>query len=356
MPRPIQAFISVSAIRHNLNVVRTHAPGARVWGVVKANAYGHGIARVLPAMSHADGLALLDLQEAQLSRQLGFVGPILLLEGCFEPADLELAIALHLSIVVHCNEQLQLLRRYSGPGGVEVYLKMNSGMNRLGFPPGQMQAAYAALREIPSVLGITLMTHFAQAETPDGITEALTRFQEATRSLPGPRSLANSAATLMHPAARADWVRPGIVLYGSSPFATKSAGELGLRPAMTLRSQIIAIQDLAPRDAVGYAGRFVAQKAMRIGVVACGYADGYPRSAPNGTPVLVAGHRVALVGAVSMDMITVDLSGIGEVTVGSPVELFGDGLSVDEVARSAGTVGYELLCALAARVPTRAEP
>jgi alanine racemase len=353
MPRPIEAVISPAAIAHNLGAVRKSAPGARVWGVVKANAYGHGLARVLPAVAQADGLALLDLAEARLLREAGYTGPILLLEGCFAAEDVAVARHLGLHVVVHCNEQIRLLETAGAGAPLHVYLKMNSGMNRLGFAPEDLRARHAALASLAAVASITLMTHFARAESPDGIDEALARFQAATHDLPGERSLSNSAATLAHAKARGDWVRPGIALYGSSPFAERSAQALGLEAAMTLSSELIAIQQLRPGESVGYGGRFVATVPMRIGVVACGYADGYPRIAPDGTPVLVAGHRTRVVGAVSMDMLTVDLTGVEQAQVGAPVELWGTRVSVDEVAHAAGTVGYELLCALAPRVPVR---
>jgi alanine racemase len=351
MSRPIQAQISLAAIRSNLALVRRHAPGARVWGVVKANAYGHGVARVLPAMRQADGLALLDLEEAELLRALGYAGPILLLEGFFSVADLGRAMELGLDVVVHCNEQLQILENWSGPGRVNVYLKMNSGMNRLGFRADAMSSCHARLRALATVGQITLMTHFAQGESTEDVTRAVGLFNAATQGLAGERSLSNSAATLLHARARGDWVRPGIALYGASPLASRSAAALGLTPAMTLRSELIAVRDLAPGDAIGYGGRFVADQPMRIGVVACGYADGYPRAAADGTPVMVAGTRTRLVGMVSMDMLTVDLAPVPDAQVGTPVELWGAGLSVDEVAVQAGSVGYELLCALARRVP-----
>lgn len=356
MPRPILALISPDAIAHNLKAIRLCAPGARVWGVVKANAYGHGLARVLPGLLAADGLAMLDLAEAHLLRELGYGGPILLLEGLFEAADLAVAIQLGATVVVHCNEQIRLLANWVGPGHINVYLKFNSGMNRLGFSAQKLHSAWQALRALPLVGAITLMTHFARAERSDGVDEDLARFHAAIGALPGERSLSNSAATVLHPAARGDWVRPGIALYGTSPFASQSAAVLGLRAAMTLQSELIAVQDLAPGDAVGYGGRFVASRAMRIGIVACGYADGYPRSAPDGTPIVVGGRRTRLVGTVSMDMLTVDLAELPEARVGTPVELWGGQLSVDEVAAAAGTVSYELLCALAPRVPTRLAP
>lgn len=356
MPRPIQALISLEAITHNLSVVRRAAPNSRIWGIVKANAYGHGLARVLPAMQGADGIALLDMAEAQLLRQLGYAGPVLLLEGCFDASDLDLVARLGLSCVLHCDEQLRLLLAWKGAGPLNIYLKMNSGMNRLGFPFDRMVEVYGTLRQSKTVGTITLMTHFARAEMQDGIVDAMARFDAATHTLPGERSLSNSAATLMHPAAHRDWVRPGIALYGSSPFASKSALALGLKTAMSLSSRLISIQHLYAGDTVGYGARFKAEGPMRVGVVACGYADGYPRSAPDGTPVLVGGRRTRLVGTVSMDMLTVDLSDLPWATVGTPVELWGEALSVDEVAQYAGTVGYELLCALAPRVPVAVSP
>jgi alanine racemase len=224
-------------------------------------------------------------------------------------------------------------------------------MNRLGFAGEQARAAYSRLQASGKVSAISLMTHFADADGAAGVGAQMARYAESTAGLTAETSLANSAAILRYPETHADWVRPGIMLYGCSPFADQSAEALGLRPAMTLASEIIAIQDLKPGDRVGYGGSFAAQQPMRIGVVACGYADGYPRHAPNGTPILVAGKRTAMVGRVSMDMVCADLSGIAQAGVGSPVTLWGEGLSADEVAASAGTISYELLCALAARVP-----
>jgi alanine racemase len=232
-----------------------------------------------------------------------------------------------------------------------VFLKVNTGMNRLGISVDRIGAALARLAATGSVAEITLMTHFADADGPEGVTAQLARFEAATRGLALPRSLANSAALLRHPQTRADWVRPGIMLYGCSPFADEAAQALGLRPVMTLASELIAVRHLAAGEHVGYGSTFTAERAMRIGVVACGYADGYPRHAPTGTPIVVAGRRTRTVGRVSMDMLAVDLDGIPEAGIGTPVTLWGDGLSCDEVAAAAGTVSYELLCALATRVP-----
>jgi alanine racemase len=233
---------------------------------------------------------------------------------------------------------------------VPIYLKMNSGMNRLGFTPERFRAVCKRLAGTAAAGPITLMTHFADADGASGVAEQLARFGAATADLSLPRSLANSAAVLRFPETHADWIRPGILLYGCSPFADRSADALGLRPVMTLQSEIIATQLLKPGDRVGYGGTFTAETAMTIGVVACGYADGYPRHAPTGTPVLVEGRRTRVVGRVSMDMLMVDLAGIPQARIGSPVTLWGEGLSADEVAAAAGTISYELLCALAARV------
>lgn len=351
MPRPIRATFDLAALEHNLSVARARAGAARIWAVTKANAYGHGLLRARRALDAADGLALLDIDEAVRLRDAGVRKPILLLEGFFAPADLA-PIARHaLSVVVHSHEQMAMLESVRPTPPLAVFLKLNTGMNRLGIAVDQVGASLARLAATGSVADITLMTHFADADGPEGVATQLARFEAATQGLPLPRSLANSAALLRHPQTRADWVRPGIMLYGCSPFADESAQALGLKPVMTLTSELIAVRHLAAGEHVGYGGTFTADRAMRIGVVACGYADGYPRHAPTGTPILVAGRRTRTVGRVSMDMLAVDLEGIPEAGIGTPVTLWGDGLSCDEVAAAAGTVSYELLCALAARVP-----
>jgi alanine racemase len=356
MPRPIRASISAAAFAHNLGVARRHAGGARIWAVVKANAYGHGLLRAAKAMADADGYALLDFVEALRLRSAGIEAPILMLEGCFGPEDLELAARHRLTLVVHSMAQVEWLQKATLQGRLEVYLKVNSGMNRLGFTVDNLRLAWNALRDLPAVASITLMTHFADADGDSGVAAQLHWFDELTHPLseaaPVPRSLANSAALLRFPEeTRADWVRPGIMLYGCSPFGFKSAEDIGLRPAMTLQSQLIAVQHLEAGEFVGYGLTYQAGQEMTIGIVACGYADGYPRHAPTGTPVLVAGQRTGTVGRVSMDMLCVDISDISEACVGTPVTLWGEGLPCDEVASAAGTVSYELLCALAPRVP-----
>ena len=360
MPRPIQATIHHAALRHNLQRARRSAGDAKVWAVVKANAYGHGIERVFEALRGADGFALLDLAEAERVRALGWRGPILLLEGVFEPRDLELCSRLGLWHAVHCEAQIDWLAAHKTQQGHRVFLKLNSGMKRLGFAPASFRTAWMRLDALPQVEEISLMTHFSDADGAKGIAAQMAAFDEATRDLPGERSVANSAATLRHadsPGVRGDWVRPGIAVYGGAPdHPGFNAAHWELQPAMTLASKVIGLQDLLPGDSVGYGSSFVADIPMRIGVVACGYADGYPRHCGTGTPVLVDGVRTRLVGRVSMDMVTVDLTPVPQAGLGSAVTLWGRAgngavLPVDEVAHAAGTVGYELMCALAPRVP-----
>ncbi len=357
MPRPIRATISPDALAHNLLVARAYAGGARIWAVVKANAYGHGLERAARALEGADGFAVLDFQEAARLRLAGVTKPILLLEGFFKPADLPLLPKYGLTPVIHNPEQVEMLRLAALPGEIDVYVKVNSGMNRLGFNLESLRPAYNAIRMHPQVKGLTLMTHFADADGASGVKGQLEWFAELTKEFQVPRSLANSAALIRFPEeTRGDWVRPGIMLYGCSPFVDRSAESLGLKPAMTLASEIIATQHLQQGERVGYGFSYEAAGEMTIGIVACGYADGYPRNAPTGTPVLVNGKRARIVGRVSMDMISVDISDIPEAYIGSPVTLWGEGLSADEVAAAAGTVGYELLCALAPRVPVGGIP
>ncbi len=369
MPRPIHATIHTQALRNNLAQARRAAHDARVWAVVKANAYGHGIERAFEGMRGADGFALLDLNEAQRVRDLGWRGPILLLEGAFELRDLELCSRLDLWHTVHCDAQIDMLAAHKTNVPQRVFLKMNSGMNRLGFAPERYRSAWTRLNALPQVDEISLMTHFSDADGPEGVSAQMAVFAAATHDLPGERSLSNSAATLRHsvdPALVAeqpdgqvvsDWVRPGIALYGSAPdFPEHTAADWGLQPGMTLAAKIIATQALSTGDSVGYGSSFVAQDTIRVGVVACGYADGYPRICPTGTPVLVDGIRTCTVGRVSMDMITVDLTPVPQAGQGSLVTLWGTAangavLSIDEVAACAQTVGYELMCGLASRVP-----
>lgn len=348
--RPLFATIDSAALRHNLAVVRRHAPRARALAVVKANGYGHGLMRTAAALSEADGFALLELEDAVRLREAGYGQRIVLLEGFFDPGELPVLLEHRIATVVHDMDQVAALDRLRAGVKLDVLLKANTGMNRLGFAPSGFSQALDRLRRNAGVGSITLFTHFADADDARGVAWQLERL----RRLPGygslPCSLANSAAILRYPETHADWVRPGIMLYGCSPFPESVGGEAGLKPAMTLESRIIAVQELRPGDAVGYGGAFQAERGTRVGVVACGYADGYPRHAPTGTPISVAGRMTRTLGRVSMDMLCADLTEIPGAGVGSRVILWGDGVPVEGVAAAAGTVGYQLLCAVAPRV------
>jgi alanine racemase len=359
MPRPIQAFVHTDALRHNLQRMRVAAADARIWAVVKANAYGHGIERVFEGLRAADGFALLDLDEAQRLRALGWRGPVLLLEGVFEARDLEICSRLDLWHTVHCDEQIDMLSRHKTQVPHRIFVKMNSGMNRLGFTPVRLRSAWTRLNQLPQVDEISFITHFSDADGDKGIAAQMAAFEHATQDLPGERTTCNSAGLLRHasaPAVAGDWVRPGISLYGSSPdFPQHTIGDWDLQPTLSLRSRLIATQDLQAGDTVGYGSAFEADAPMRIGIVACGYADGYPRHCPTGTPVLVDSVRTRTVGRVSMDMIAVDLTPCPQAGFGTEVTLWGRAsngavLPIDDVAQAAGTVGYELMCAVSARV------
>lgn len=374
MPRPIQANLDLNALENNLQVAR-RATSARIMSVIKANGYGHGLLRAAEALAATDGYALLDIQDAVRLREAGYRQTILLLEGVFSAEELPVIAEYDLTCVIHSAWQIAMLDAYPGPmksgkGTLDVWLKVNSGMNRLGFAPQQMAQAMDQLHRHRAVRDITLMTHFANADEARGIAEPLALFNDVAAHYRVPRSMANSAALLRYPEAHGDWVRPGIMLYGASPFVDVSAQQLGLKPAMTLSSRIIATQELRTGDEVGYGALFRAEHAMRIGIVACGYADGYPRQsgrvepeapgthrptpggcAPGGTPILVDGQRSKTLGRVSMDMMYVDLSALPQAEVGSRVVLWGEGMPIEEVAHAAGTVSYELMCALTPRVP-----
>ncbi len=351
MTRPIRATIRPASLRENLALARRLAPAARQMAVIKANAYGHGLLRAAHALRDADGFAVLDLAAAVCLRNAGFVQPILLLEGFFDAAELPVIARERLCVVVHCEEQMQMLLGSRNVERIAVFLKLNSGMNRLGFDPVRLPDLLARLRGVRQVGEITLMTHFANADDELGIGWQLQRFDAAAHGLDMPVSLANSATLLRHPHAARGWARIGLMLYGASPLQERSAADIGLRPALTLESRLIAVRDLATGERVGYGGTYTAQRPLRMAVVACGYADGYPRHAPTGTPVVVAGRRVPLIGRVSMDMLCVDVSEVPDAAVGTPAVLWGEGLPVEEIAAAAETIPYELLCALAPRVP-----
>ena len=356
MPRPIQARIDRAALRHNYLVAknRVAATSSKAWAVVKADAYGHGLLRTAAAIADVvDGFALLDLEAAVALRDAGYRQPILLLEGFFEASDLAVCAEYGLTTAVHRIEQFEMIRAAALPQRLPIYLKLNTGMNRLGFTIDQLPAVREQLEKTKAIGEVTLMAHFAEADGERGIAWQLERFNAMRQGWPAtlPVSLANSAAILRYPQTAHDWVRPGILLYGASPFCDASAASFGLKPAMTLSSTILAVQQIGIGERVGYGGTFVAQRPTRVGIVACGYADGYPRHAPSGTPILVDGQRSVTVGRVSMDMLACDLTDVPGSGVGSSVVLWGDGLPADEVAAAAGTISYEMFCALAKRVP-----
>jgi alanine racemase len=362
MPRPICAHINTHALAHNLNRARACAPQAKVWAVVKANAYGHRIELAYAGLRGADGFAVLDLDEAQRLRALGWRGPVLLLEGCFELRDLELCSRLNLWHTIHHETQIDMLAAHPTQHPHHVFLKLNSGMNRLGLSPQVYRTAWSRLSGLTQVDEITLSTHFADADGPTGIADQLAVFESVTHDLPGQRSLANSAALLRFgacPLVQADWVRPGIMIYGASPdYPTHTIADWHLKATLSLRARVIAVQSLQTGDRVGYGHTFIAPHPMRIAVVACGYADGYPRVIAPRTPVLVDDTPSHIVGRVSMDMVTVDITTLPRAGLGSEVTLWGctasgQTLEIDEIARSAGTTAYELMCALATRVPAK---
>ncbi len=341
--RPARALIDLDALRHNYRLARSRH-GGRALAVVKANAYGHGAVRCAQALAdEADGFAVACLEEALALRAAGIGAPILLLEGVFEASELAAVERHGLWMVVHHAAQIRMIEQAQPSRPYTVWLKVNSGMNRAGFAPAAVAAAWQRLHVCGKVADITLMTHFARADEPQVLSTAtqIARFDAATANLPGARSLANSAAVLGWPDAHRDWARPGILLYGADPMP---AANNGLRPVMTLESQVMAVRELAVGEPLGYGARFHAERPTRVGLVAMGYADGYPRSAPDGTPVSVDGQPARLIGRVSMDMLTVDLTDLPQADLGSRVELWGREVSVNEVAQRAGTIAYELLC------------
>ncbi len=353
MSRATGAVIDLAALRHNLQRVRELAPRSRVMAVVKANAYGHGLALTAQALAGADAFAVASLEEAQTVRRAGLSNPIVLLEGVFSDAELEEAARWSCEIVVHDAYQLELIERSLLKDELSVWLKVDTGMNRLGFTPAAVQDAWKRLNKAAAVKQpVRLMTHFASAdEVSDPKTQAqLEAFAKSTEGLKAERSIANSAGILAWPQSHADWVRPGSMLYGASPFSMKSGKDDGLRPVMTMETALIAVKALKKGESVGYGGAFVASEDMPLGIAAIGYGDGYPRHAPSGTPMLVRGQRVPLVGRVAMDMIALDLRGIRSPAVGDRVVAWGAELPVEEIARAAGTIPLELLCGVTQRV------
>lgn len=356
MSRPALVTIDLDHLRHNGGVARRLAGGARVLAMVKANGYGHGAVPVARALGGlADGLGVSSLEEGIALRAAGIDREILLVGGCFEPGELDEIAAHGLQIAVHDEWQVQALLAARLPQPLVVWLKLDTGMHRLGVPPAAAAAVRQRLAASEQVAEVRLLTHFACADVPgDPRNRAqLAAFVAATDGLTGARSLANSAALVALPESRADWVRPGILLYGVDPFVAPHPIAAELKPVMTLSSRLIALRSLAAGESTGYGGDWVAPRATRIGIVAMGYGDGYPRHAPTGTPVLVKEQRSCILGRVSMDLLAVDLEPVPDAAVGDPVVLWGEGLPAAEVARHAGTIAYELFTGISARVPVR---
>ena len=353
--RPLKATINHQALLTNLNHVKKIANQSKVMSVLKANAYGHNLLDVAKTLNSSDGFAVLSINEAIQLRENNFKQTILLLEGFFDKDEVNIASELRVNVTVHNQRQIELINKAKPSFPINIHLKVNTGMNRLGFMPDEINYLLESLNSNPYIEDIVLMTHFSTADEKEGIEKQLGIFNLISDNYNYSASVANSAAIIRYPESRLDWVRPGIMLYGLSPFKDKTAKELDLIPAMTLMSEIIAVQNIKAGSSVGYGLDFKANKDMRIGIVACGYADGYPRHAKNGTPVAIDGYLSSLVGRVSMDMLYVDLTKIPSANIGSKVELWGEKVSVDSVAQFSGTVGYELICAISAsqRVPLR---
>ena len=354
MTRPARARIDLSALQHNLSLAKQAAPGSRIMAVVKANGYGHGLLPVAQALAAADAFAVASLEEALVLREAGISKPVVLLEGVFSQAEWPVVSQFQLQAVIHHELQIDWLEQTSASHRLSVWLKVDTGMHRLGIAPQCALTCYQRLATIPAVAGEPgWMSHLACADEPERpeTGQQINRFAALVQGQPGERSLANSAALLTRSDSHYDWVRPGIMLYGSSPLANHVACPVTLSPVMTLSTALIAVHRRQRGEAVGYGGDYLCQRDMRIGVAAMGYGDGYPRHAPTGTPVLVNGQRCQLLGRVSMDMITIDLTEQPDARPGDPVVLWGEGLCVDEIAEQAGTIGYELLCNVTPRVP-----
>ncbi len=353
MTRPARALIDAQALRHNLNRVRQTAPQSRIMAVVKANGYGHGLAYVARNLLQAQAFAVASLDEALELRNAGVAHPVCLLEGFYDEEELAQLNHYRFIPVIHHESQLAALERGRGMNPIDVWLKVDTGMHRIGFDPTVVEKILERFKDCGSIDRVRLMSHLACADdTSDPATATqIDRFSEITAGSKLERSLANSAGVLAWPASHFDWVRPGIMLYGVSPLLGSSASDLDLKPVMTLTSRLVAVNSQRKGARIGYGGEWVCPQDMPVGVVAMGYGDGYPRHAPSGTPVLVNDRRVSLIGRVAMDMISVDLRSQPDAKVGDPVVLWGRGLPVEEVAESAGTIGYELLAGMPPRVP-----
>jgi len=346
-------ILDLHAVQQNMDVVHRYAPAAKILAVIKSNGYGHGLLRIAEAANKADGFAVARFTEAIALRKAGFKQRIVLLEGFSCSAEIDLLVQYDLETVVHCQEQITQLEQQQTAKKITVWLKIDTGMNRLGFSVAEFSIAQQRLSQCASVAkNLYFMTHLANADDKND-AKTLTQiqlFNHTVQPLQGERSIANSAGLLAWQASLSDWVRPGIMLYGISPFANTTGAQFGLKPVMSLYSTLIAIKQVNPNETVGYSGTWVCEKPTRMGVVAIGYGDGYPRYAQTGTPVLVNGQRVPLIGRVSMDMITVDLTTQPEAKRGDIVTLWGDDLPIEEIAHYANTIPYTLVCGITQRV------
>lgn len=353
MSRPAKITIDLSALRHNLRQIKQMAQGSAVLAMVKSNAYGHGIERIARAIPETDALGVACIEEGLQLRSAGIQTPILLMEGLFNADELPKAVSNQFMLVVHHQDQVEMLEQHADLPPLRIWLKINTGMNRLGFDPSEVDVMHARLMQCAAVQKpIVLMTHFAEADSSEKAStlQQIEMFNTVTAHLEGPRSLANSAGIIAWPSAHADWVRPGIMLYGASPFSNHRGLEHNLKPVMTLSSELIAIHNVAKNSRIGYGGTWTCPEDMRMGVVGIGYGDGYPRHVQNGTPVLVNGRHCPVIGRVAMDMLAVDLRSQPEAVVGNPVLLWGPGLPVEVVAEHSDTTAYELLTRITQRV------
>ena len=350
--RALKATFNTKAFSSNLSKVRSIAPQSKIMAVLKANAYGHGLIEAARALSSAEGFSVLSVSEAIELREYGFDQHILLLEGFFSAYEVKICSQMNIGAVVHNIRQIDFINQTKPKQPINIHLKINTGMNRLCLPSGSIKELLETLEANPYIGNIIVMTHFADADCPIGISRQLALFNSIDcQSME--RSVANSAAIIRYPETHLEWVRPGILLYGASHFEDQTSKDIGLEPVMSLHSKIIAVQTLEKGQSVGYGSTFIASKTTRVGIVACGYADGYPRHAPSGTPVMVNEKLTHTLGRVSMDMLYVDLNNVPSAGIDSDVELWGTKVLVDEVAKEAKTVGYELLCAISSsiRVP-----
>lgn len=353
MTRPALVEIDFDALRHNLSAVKQRAPKSKVIAMIKANAYGHGLVRVAQALKEADAFGVAGIDEAIILRRSGVENPIVVMAGFFSPDELYELERLHFSVVLHTEEQIRILEHARLTSPLNVWLKINTGMHRLGFHPSRIEEIYRRLLNCSAIQRpIGFMTHFSDADNKENkkTERQIQLFHETVRDYDGERSLANSAGIINFPEAFADWIRPGLMLYGISPIAGKTGKDFGLQPVMTLRSKIIGIRKQNKGDEIGYSSSFVCSENMLVGIIAMGYGDGYLFHVSTGTPVLVKSALCRVVGRVAMDMIAVDLSAYPDAKIGDDVVLWGKGLPVEEIALAARTIPYELVCGIARRV------